>query len=98
MKYRKKPIVVHAVKNDGHWSTIIKWIQEIVPSENGWLIPFGTRPRITRNEDGSLNLITIEGNEVVCPVGAYVVIDKKGYPYPCDGELFEQMHDPVEES
>jgi len=93
--YRKKPIEVEAVQNDGQWSTIMEWIEGMVYPEQGLLIPFGTRPRITRNKNGTLNIVTVDGNEVVCPVGAYVVIDSKGFPYPCDAEVFENAHERI---
>lgn len=40
---------------------------------------------------------TVDGNVVTIPAGAYKVIDAKGFPYPCDAEIFEANHEPVED-
>ena len=39
---------------------------------------------------------TVDGNTVTIPAGAYEVIDIKGFPYPCDAEIFEANHDLIE--
>jgi hypothetical protein len=40
---------------------------------------------------------TVDGNTVTIPAGAYRVIDGKGFPYPCDAEIFESTHELVED-
>lgn len=39
--------------------------------------------------------ITVDGNFVTAPAGSYCVIDQKGFPYPCDSEIFEGGHKAV---
>ncbi len=55
-KYRKKPVVVDAVVNTGVWAPIMAWLDEL--SGGCMTIPIGARPAITRNTDGSLNIVT----------------------------------------
>lgn len=47
--------------------------------------------------DVDLEVTTVEGNRVKVPAGAYVVTDMNGFQYPCDAEIFEAIHEPVEE-
>lgn len=92
-QFRKKPIVINAIQNDGNWQTIIDWLDFLnqVPVE----IPFGHRPRITRNKDGSLNIVTIEGSNTTCSVGDWVICGVKGEFYPCEAEIFEMTYEPA---
>jgi hypothetical protein len=87
-QYRKKPIVIDAVQNDGTWKTIIEWMKEQL------IIPFGSTPPITRNEDGSLNIRTLEGT-MRADVGDWVIKGIKGELYPCKPEIFEASYEPV---
>jgi hypothetical protein len=89
--YRKKPIEVEAVKNDGTWPPIIAWLDSIGRST----IPFGSTPPVIRDADGTLTVRTVDGNLVKVPVGAYLVQDSKGYFYPCDAEIFEANHEEI---
>lgn len=41
---------------------------------------------------GVLEVVTIDGNQVPVPVGHYVVLDTKGFPYPCDPEIFKSTN------
>lgn len=41
----------------------------------------------------AMTVTTVDGNVVTIPAGAYMVIDSKGFPYPCDAEIFEQNHE-----
>lgn len=43
--------------------------------------------------DVDLEVVTVEGNRVLVPAGAYVVTDMKGFQYPCDAEIFEAIHE-----
>lgn len=92
-QFRKKPVTINAIQNDGLWSTIIDWLDFLnqVPVE----VPFGHRPRISRNVDGSLNIMTIEGSITTCAVGDWVICGVKGEFYPCEAEIFEMTYDPA---
>lgn len=38
---------------------------------------------------GVLQVLTIDRNLVDVPIGAYVVLDPLGWPYPCDPTIFK---------
>ena len=44
-----------------------------------------------------IKVTTVEGNHVLCPAGCYVVTDMKGFQYPCDAEIFESIHELVQD-
>lgn len=92
MRYRKLPVEVDAVQNDGEWSTIISWLDSL--ADGKLLIPFGTRPPVTRNPDGTLNIETLEG-VVRCDVGDYLIRGVKGEMYPCKPDIFAVTYEEV---
>lgn len=80
--YRKKPIKVQAEK----WEPANRpAIVDLLEKSQGDFFFQG----------GDLYVITVDGNQVRVPRGAYVVLDAKGWPYPCDGEIFELTHEPA---
>ncbi len=93
MKVRKKPVEVEAIINTGEWKSIINWLDELngAPVE----IPFGTRPSITRSDDGSINIETLEGT-MKADVGDYIICGVKGEFYPCKPDIFEATYEVVE--
>ncbi len=92
MRYRKKPVVIDAVRNDGTWAPIMAWLDEL--SGGRMTVPFGARPAITRNEDGTLNIETLEG-VMRADVGDYVIAGVKGELYPCKPDVFEATYEEV---
>ena len=58
-KFRKRPVVVEAVENKGEWKPIVEWLQSLAGSY--FAFQPGTNPPVTRNDDGSLNVRTLEG-------------------------------------
>lgn len=90
MRYRKKPIVVNAIKNTGEWPPIMAFLDEV-----GYVVQILSKPAVVRLSDGALDVRTVDGNDVRVPVGAYLVQDSKGYFYPCDAEIFEANHEEV---
>lgn len=89
-KFRKKPIVINAIENIGTWEPIITWLNEI-----GWRLPFFSVPPITRNDDGSLNIDTLEGR-MLCSVGDYLIRGVHGEFYPCKPDIFVATYEPVD--
>lgn len=93
MRYQKKPIIVEAVQMTwDNWEEVCS------------LIPKGCfLGGVYLNEDetvnnSSTNLVgvkvrTVDGNECLVKQGDYVVIDSKGFPYPCNKEIFESGHE-----
>ena len=89
--FRKKPVVIEAMRNDGTWPPVIDWLDTLAGGEIH--IPFGHRPAITRNADGSLNIETLEG-AMRANVGDYVICGVKGEFYPCKPDIFEATYEP----
>jgi hypothetical protein len=95
-RFRKKPIEVLAVRSDGEWATIIGWLDSL--ADGRFTIPFGRVPPITRNPDGSLNVVTREG-AMRCEVGDWLILEPFAegdrYFYPCKPHLFEATYEAV---
>lgn len=91
-RYRKKPVVIDAVRNDGEWPTILEWLDALAGGR--YSIPIGHKPPITRETDGSLVIATLEGT-MRADVGDYVIRGVQGEFYPCKPEIFEATYDRV---
>lgn len=93
--YRKKPVEVQAVRNDGKWAPIMEWFGSLTPS-GGLAIPFpfGAVLPVTRNPDGTLNIRTPEGM-MRADVGDWLIQGVRGEFYPCKNEIFEATYEPV---
>lgn len=87
MRYRKKPVVIEAIRNDGEWEPIIGCLDGSA----------GSRSVITRDDDGSLNIETLEGT-MRADVGDYVICGVKGELYPCKPDIFDATYEPAEEA
>jgi hypothetical protein len=89
-EYRKKPIIINAIQNTGEWKPIMNWLDNLA---GGYAeIPFETHPVITRNEDGSLAIETLEG-VMRCDIGDWVICGVKGELYPCKPDIFEMTYE-----
>ena len=95
MKFRKKPVVIEAVRNDAMWSTIRDWLIAFSPELGGFAFAPLTSPPITRNRDGSLNIATPEGT-MLANVGDWIIRGVKGEFYPCKPDIFEATYEKVE--
>ena len=93
MKYRKKPVVIEALLNEGEWKPVFDWLKELAGGD--FAVPFGHRPSITRNEDGTLNIETLEGT-MRAEVGDYLICGVQGEFYPCKPDIFEQTYEAVD--
>lgn len=95
MKFRKKPVVIEAIQNPGTWAPILAWLTEIAGDRfGGFVFPFGTEPPLTRNEDGSLSIRTLEG-VMRAEVGDWVIQGVKGELYPCKPDVFKATYEEV---
>lgn len=81
-KYKKKPIVIEAVKYNGNN------IMEI--------INFVDKNPILIGSKGILIIKTLEGN-MKAPIGSYIVRGVEGEYYPCRGDIFEKTYEEVKE-
>lgn len=84
-KYRKKPVVIGAVKWDGRTKTI----SMLAPFENAT-----ESPEIT--EDGRLHITTLEG-VMTAEIGDFIIRGVAGEIYPCKPDIFERTYEPVED-
>lgn len=91
-RYRKKPVEIDAVRNDGTWKPIIDWLDELAGGVAG--IPFGSRPAVTRNDDGTLSIETLEGT-MRADIGDYLICGAHGELYPCKPDIFEETYEAV---
>lgn len=101
-RYRKLPVVIDAVRNTGEWKPLYEWLVEVTAG----LIPgirhqdgslrLGGRPVITRNEDASLNIETLEGT-MRADVGDWVILGVRGEFYPCKPDIFKATYEEVVE-
>lgn len=87
-RWRKKPVTVDAIRNEGEWAPILAWLDAC-----GYTVPFLGRPVITRSQDGSLSIATLEG-EMRADVGDWVIRGVKGEFYPCKDDIFRQTYEP----
>jgi len=84
-KYRKKPIVIEAVKWDGSkevWDTIAAWTDEKAWHTNG--SAYGA----------SIVIPTLEG-EMRGAQGDYIIKGIQGEIYPCKPDIFHATYDEV---
>jgi hypothetical protein len=84
-KYRRKPVIVDAVRYDGCWSTVRDWLDELTGPQDA---------PITRNEDGSLNIVTLEG-AMRAEAGDYIIRGVAGEFYPCKPDIFDRVYEEV---
>jgi hypothetical protein len=91
-KFRKKPVIIDAIENDGTWKPIIDWLDELAEGEVR--IPFGNVPSITRHQDGTINITTLEGT-MIANIGDYIICGVQGEFYPCKPEIFAETYEEV---
>lgn len=81
MKFRKKPVVIHAVQFDGN--------------NHAEVVEFSMANVSHSEQDGSLTIETLEGTLTVSP-GDWVIKGVKGEHYPCKPDIFEQTYQPAD--
>jgi hypothetical protein len=83
-KFRKKPVVIEAIKWDG---------------KSGSIFPFAPFENVTAPpevaEDGRLHITTLEG-VMVAEIGDMVIKGVKGEIYPCKPDIFAATYDPAD--
>jgi len=83
-KYRKKPVIVEAIKWDGKKETYYE-IREVLASNYPRRIAIGAG-------DNCLYIDTLEGT-MKANIGDYVVKGVKGEVYPCKPDIFETTYE-----
>lgn len=95
-KYRKKPLVIEAIRNDGAWPPVVAWLTDLAGGRfGGFAFQPGGSPPITRNPDGTLNIVTLEGTMRVA-LGDWIIRGVAGELYPCKPDIFKATYEPVE--
>ncbi len=95
MKFRKKPVVIDAVRWEGEWKRIIEWMESFVLPGH-FLFPIGDNPPLTVNKNGYLEIHTLEGT-MRADLGDWIIRGIKGEFYPCKPDIFEATYEPVED-
>lgn len=80
--FRKKPVVIEAVKWTGNIADIIALVGHALPTYDGI--------------DGALRISTLEG-DMALRRGDWLIKGVKGEIYPCRADIFEQTYEQVEE-
>lgn len=89
-KYRRRPVEIHAVLNDGNWDTAQRFLKEVKRDKPS------RKPVLVRNKDDSWNICDDDGYSAPVMVGWYLVYDGKKFS-PCRPEFFEPTYEPVED-
>lgn len=94
MKYRKKPIVIEAIRWDGkNHRDMYKFLGG---SDDDWIRPDGKNFYINHNKvPGGLVILTLEG-EHIASIGDYIIRGVNGEYYPCKPDIFEKTYEAVE--
>jgi hypothetical protein len=90
VKYRKKPIVIEAVRFNGSSSAmaaINKWM------ETGVYTP----PAVQTRDYMTVAICTLEGEMHARP-GDWIIKGVKGEFYPCKPDVFAATYEPVEDN
>ena len=86
IKYRKKPVVVHAVKWDGKLGTLFPLLTHGAVA--------GVRQEFMSDD---LLITTLEG-EMRAKPGDWIILGVAGEIYPCKADIFEATYEPAEEA
>ena len=87
MKYRKKPVVIEAMKWDG---TNIEEIKNFAGDKVEFIADVSLD-----DETIMIEIKTLEGAYV--SIGDFIIKDIKGELYPCKPDIFEEIYEAVEE-
>jgi hypothetical protein len=87
-KYRKKPVVIEAVRLEGDDTFSLNKIVEFVGADR-WMVDVMPNPPAPE-----LLIETIEGT-MRCRVGDWLIRGVKGELYPCKPDIFEATYEAV---
>lgn len=94
MKFRKKPVVIEAVRWTGlNIEEVMPFFGDIskLPNPEGWVTPgIGHTPGM-----GTLDIPTLEGM-MIASAGDWIIKGIKGEFYPCKPDIFEATYEQVE--
>lgn len=95
MKYRKKPVVIEAMKWTGYnGNDVIQWAKKASPNLKTPVFRF---VQDAENENlYALYIMTLEG-EMLADVGDMIICGVNGEFYPCKPDIFEKTYEPAED-
>jgi hypothetical protein len=91
MKFKKKPVVIDAIKWDGNFTREL---------DDFFYGPFEERnpdlvgPSLYQKENYNLIIPTLEGN-MRADIGDWIIKGVKGEFYPCKPDIFEQTYEAI---
>lgn len=91
MKYRKKPVIIDAVRWTG---ANLNECQAFLGED---YIRFMRQPPTPTGTPHTLFIATLEG-EMEAPVGHWLIQGVKGEHYSCDPDVFAATYEPAEET
>ena len=97
MKYRKKPVVIDAVRLTWeNWSEICDFVGVSAEGPKGCYLDRTGEPIESSVASGMLGLIipTLEGRHIARE-GDWIIKGVHGEFYPCKPEIFEKTYEPV---
>jgi SOS-response transcriptional repressor LexA len=100
MKFRKRPVVIEAIRNTGTEESInevLRWISErtddfrtLMVEDDGYVSPgIGVVPAL-----GTIDIPTLEGTMTAQP-GDWIICGVQGEFYPCKPDIFEATYEEV---
>ena len=98
-KYRKKPVVVEAIRLNSYAAedimNVLKFMGQTVNSDYITQEKF-SEYCIMCNQGGGLPINTLEGN-IKASIGDYIIRGVNGEYYPCKPDIFKKTYESVEE-
>lgn len=85
MKFRKKPVVIEAMKFDGNFHQISEWVDGGKPPMANTIIRHTNSPEM-------LTVETLEG-PLYAQKGDWIIRGIKGEYYPCKPDIFEATYE-----
>lgn len=92
MKYRKKPIIIEAIKWDG---LNVSDVNTFCGGKAGFQITDSAWQVHKAGVHTRLYIATLEG-ELSASVGDYIIKGVHGELYPCKPDIFEETYEPAE--
>lgn len=98
MKFRKKPVVIDAIKykgpgNFGNLEEVLNFTGKD-PSWEEYFADFQAYDNYVQGDRGAFKIFTLEGVMEALP-GDWVIKGVKGEFYPCKPDIFEATYEPV---
>ena len=89
MQFRKKPVVIDAIRYDGTWKSVEKIVKSF-----GMARPINWNITIGKDVDGNLVVLTLEGAMKANP-GDWIIKGVAGEIYPCKPDIFDATYEAV---